>query len=167
MTTRTLSQSRLKELFHYCPDTGDFTRLVSTNGRVKAGDIAGCLNNYGYLRITIDWESYLNNRLAFLYMTGAFPRYNTDHINGIRDDNRWVNLRDVTQAENNRNMKKPNTNTSGITGVHWNKNNNNWRARIRAGGKHTDLGSYTDFFEACCARKSAELKYDYHPNHGR
>ena len=29
------------------------------------------------------------------------------------------------------------------------------------------LKHFNDFFEACCARKSAEIKLDYHKNHGR
>lgn len=43
---------------------------------------------------------YKASRLAWLYMTGEWPKYEMDHINHVKDDNRWVNLRDVTPAEN-------------------------------------------------------------------
>lgn len=159
-----LTQSRLKELLHYCPDTGVFTRLTGNN-RVKVGSIAGCLAGLGYSQIRIDRKKYYSHRLAFLYIEGAFPKNNTDHINGVKADNRWSNLRAVTQAENLRNQKKRNTNTSGIMGVHRHKGK--WVAQIKVGGKLLYLGFFADFFEACCARKSIELKYGYHPNHGR
>ena len=80
-----ITQKRLKELLHYCPDSGVFTRLKSTSNRVKVGDIAGWKGKNGYIGINVGGVKERAHRLAFLYMTGDFPVFQTDHINGIRD----------------------------------------------------------------------------------
>ena len=104
---------------------------------------------------------------AFLYMTGAFPLEQVDHQNGIRDDNRWINLRAVSFEENRRNHKTQRNNTSGVPGVSWDNKISSWVARIGAGGKRVVLGTFDDFDKAIEVRLSAELEYEYHPNHGR
>ena len=100
-------------------------------------------------------------------MTGDFPPETIDHINRVRDDNRWRNLRPVSQKENSRNQKIYSTNTSGISGVTWRKQDKVWRSTIGVANKVSHLGSFNNLFEACCVRKAAELKYGFHQNHGR
>lgn len=48
------------------------------------------------------------------------------------------------------------TNTSGITGVHWDKNRNLWKAEITFKSKRYNLGRYADKDLAIKARKKAE-----------
>jgi len=43
-----------------------------------------------------------------------------------------------------------------IQGVNWRKSTSRWVAAITSGGAYTHLGYYLDWFEAVCARKSAE-----------
>ena len=100
-------------------------------------------------------------------MTGKWPNGEVDHINGIRDDNRWCNLRDVTKSENQRNAKIRKVNTSGFNGVDFHTKHNKWRARIYVDGRSELLGYFSNFFVACCVRKAAEQEHGYHPNHGR
>lgn len=107
-----ITQSYLKELFHYCPNTGVFTRRVSVNNRARKGDIAGSLGNHGYLSIRIQGNSYLCHRLAFLYMVGVWPDV-VDHIDRDRQNNSWNNLRSIPKRYNHYNMK----NNSDIVGV--------------------------------------------------
>jgi hypothetical protein len=163
----TLDQTELKQLLHYDPATGLFAWRVSRRRGAKAGDIAGYIIDTGYRRIHINKRYYLAHRLAFLYMTGSFPPHHTDHINGIRDDNRWENLRGVTTQENGRNAKRPKDNTSGVIGVSWHKQHARWRAHIVINRKHKHLGLFDNLLDAVAARKQAERKYDFHPNHGR
>ena len=90
-----------------------------------------------------------------------------DHINGDRLDNRIENLRPVTRQENLKNQKRSIANTSGVTGVYWDRETGKWRALIRIGGKVKTIGRFLSFEEAVMARKEAERKNGYHANHGR
>lgn len=54
-------------------------------------------------------------------------------------------------------------NTSGCTGVSFHKANNSWRALLYLEGKQVHLSSHTDWFDAVCARKSAEARYNFVP----
>ena len=164
MPAQIITQKRLKELLDYNAVTGEFTWLV-TKGKAKAGTVAGWLEN-GYLRIGIAGKTYQAQRLAWLNKHGAFPKNQLDHINHIRDDNRIANLREVTQAENQKNVSKRSDNTSGFTGVCWYKRHSNWRVQITVNGKIIHLGYFSDIDDAITARKSANIKYTYHANHG-
>jgi hypothetical protein len=53
-------------------------------------------------------------------------------------------------------------NTSGCTGVSWVKKARKWTAYIMKNYKAESLGYYDQWFDAVCARKSAEFKYGYH-----
>jgi len=162
-----LTQSELKRLLHYSQCTGVFTWLVSRSNRVKIGDVAGCPNKAGYLRIVIDGKHYRSQRLAWLYVYGEFPDHFIDHINGIRDDNRLVNLRDVTVQENSKNLGMRSDNSSGFNGVSWYKRFNKWESYIHAKGKKIRLGLFINKEDAIEARQVANIKYKFHENHGR
>ena len=155
---------KFKRLLKYNPKTGEFIWLKS-KGSNKAGDIAGGLIN-GYVKIKVNNRNHYAHRLAWFYVYGAWPENQIDHINHDRSDNRIDNLREVTGKENSKNQKMHITNSSGVTGVYWRKDRSKWRAAIHVNNIFIGLGSYIDKFEAICARKSAEVLYGYHPNHG-
>ena len=90
-----------------------------------------------------------------------------DHINGDPKDNRIENLRIVTKAENSKNRKTQSNNTSGYQGVIWDKHKNKWTATIKVNNKHIWLGSFVKKEDAIKVRQHAEIKYDFHENHGR
>ena len=152
-----LTQKRLKEILHYNQDTGVFTR---------DGKPVGGIKHNGYVIICICSMRIEAHKLAFLYMTGAFYKGDVDHINHVRNDNRWINLRVVTRQENMRNAKRSKINTSGCTGVTWDKVNNKWMAQICISGKCIKLGRFFDITDAVIARKMGEYKYGFHKNHG-
>ena len=159
-----LSQAKIKKLLHYNPDTGVFTWKKTINNRAIAGNVAGGKCNE-YICIRINYKAYYAHRLAWLYMTGEWPE-EIDHKNHIKIENWFDNLRDATHHENGKNQPQLNTNTSGITGVSWYEKTNKWLAYIHTKEKQEHLGYFPDKFEAICARKSAEIKHDFHPNHG-
>ena len=165
MTKPILTQARLKEVLHYNPDTGAFTWLKSRRSDM-IGKKAGYKVSTGYIHIEIASQSYKAHRLAFLYMVGDIPKY-VDHINHNRDDNSWLNVREASRADNARNASRAKTNTSGVTGVHWHISLKKWYATIYVSGKHIALGYYHDFDRAVDARNAANIKYNFHPNHGR
>ncbi len=159
-----MTQERLKCVLSYDKNTGIFRRLIKTE-RVAVGEIVGGKNN-GYLIVAIDGTNYKLHRLAWLYVYGEFPSGDIDHINHDRADNRIVNLRDVTIAINNKNKTMFRNNTSGVTGVNFNKSKSSWDARISVCGERVNLGSFVQFHEAVNARKNAEVLYEFHKNHG-
>ena len=160
-----ITQSELKEKFHYDPNTGLLKKICKTKNYTPRIDSFGWKGN-GYLNIVILKQRYLAHRLAWLYMTGEWPEQ-IDHINHIKDDNRWSNLREVTNQENAMNRKLRKDNKSGCTGIHWHKSDLRWYAIIRVANELKYLGSFKYKFDAICVRKSAELKYGFHENHGK
>lgn len=167
MTEQILTQKKLKELFEYNPETGDFVWRVTRKGRGKKNHVAGTVNSYGYRVIMINFKLYPAHRLIFMYMTGRLPKDQIDHINGVRTDHRWINLREVTQQENLKNKKIQKNNKTGINGVYKNKISGRWYTNISVNKRLIYLGSYKCLLDAVAARKRAEKKYHYHENHGR
>ena len=167
MTATSITQDQLKELLRYCPASGVFVWKLTRGPRAVKGSIAGRINNTGYAQIGIYGKRHSSHRLAYLYMTGEFPPNDIDHINGVKDDNRWCNIRAVTRTENLQNRRLPRSNTSGTIGVTWHKGNKMWRALITINRKQILIGYFHIKEDAVSARKSADLKYGFHPNHGR
>ena len=92
----------IRDLLGYDPETGLFTRKVQ-RGKHKEGEIAGCLNAKGYVEIKACGKIYEAHRLAHLFMTGSWPSEQIDHVNHIKSDNRWSNLREASRAQNTQN----------------------------------------------------------------
>ena len=150
-----LTQTKLKELLHYNPKTWIWTRKISRGGKPK-GCKAGSINSLGYRQIGIDGKNYKSYRLAWLYMCGYFPEHDIDHINRIRDDDRWENIRHVSRSCNMHNYGNRADNKSGVKGIYWYKAYNKWHSMVRFSGKGYSLGYYSDFDDAVCARLAAE-----------
>lgn len=165
MTVKVLTQSRLKELLHYSPDTGMFTWRTKRRGVLK-GRVAGGLNGGGYVRMKIDGHEYYAHRMAHLYMTGEMPD-EVDHEDHVRDNNRWENIIPSSRSENGKNVSMRSINTSGVTGVLWDRNARKWRAYITVNRDHKHIGLFESIEDATVARKAADIKYGFHPNHGR
>lgn len=149
-----ITQKELKDILHFNPDTGEFRWLVSA-GKRSAGDIAGCHNNEGYYRICISRKSYTAHRLAWLYIYGEFPPNCLDHINGIRDDNRIINLRLASRSENCWNTKVIGLGYSKYKGVSWHKKDKKWCAAIKKDRKTYFLGNFK-------LEEQAAAAYDWH-----
>jgi hypothetical protein len=164
MEDDTIKRERVRELLRYSSCTGTFTWLESRGG-VAAGSIAGCLVDDGGIQIRVDGKVHKAHRLAFLWMLGWMPK-EVDHINHVRRDNSWINLRPATRVINSRNLGMSKANTSGITGVGWHKRDLRWRAQIRVNSEYIYLGSFVEKEDAISARKAAEVKYEFHENHG-
>ena len=154
-----LTQARLKELLSYDPNTGVFIWLVKRPPKIFIGSIAGSLNDRGYRRIDIDRKQHKAHRLVWLYIHGEFPNGEIDHINREKADNRLVNLRVVTRAVNQQNCALRKRNTSGVTGVCWDKRRQKWQAYVKVNKKQNSLGYFAKIEEAIAARKAAEKKF--------
>lgn len=118
-----------------------------------------------YVQVTIFDRGYLAHQVVFAIIHDRWPSQ-IDHINGDGTDNRSENIREVESKTNSRNRRRSSMNTSGIVGVGWSRQRSRWCASI-SGAKGVEfLGRYKSKFEACCVRKSAENKNNYHVNHG-
>lgn len=154
---------RLKDLLHYDPDTGEFTWVKRTSNRINLGDVAGQIDDHGHREIRIDSCKYRAHRLAWLWEYGRLPKSDLqiDHINGVRDDNRIINLREVTGSINQQNRRSASkNNTTGALGVH--KAKNGYRVRLNVDGKEKICGYFSfDQFEEAKAF-ALEMKRKYH-----
>lgn len=103
MATMNLTAASVRQLVSYDPETGIFTSLVG-GGRFHRGRQTGSANKCGYVRVYVAGRYYKAHRLAWFYMTGEWPAA-IDHINGDGCDNRWANLRNVSVAVNNENLR--------------------------------------------------------------
>ena len=163
-------QELIKELNSFCkynPETGELISIKQRQGsRTKIGDSLGCLNNDGYLQLYVGNKNHYIHRLIWLLHRGSWPKNNIDHKDQNPSNNRLNNLRDVTQLVNIKNTAKLCNNTSGITGVSWDKQTAKWRAMIKINAKTIYLGLFYDKNLAIKARKEAEIKYGFSPIHG-
>jgi hypothetical protein len=149
-----VTQSDLKELMNYDESTGIFTWSKARRGVITNKPL-GTDNGFGYLRITVCGRSYYAHRLAWLYVHGEMPKQEIDHINGIKNDNRVCNLRDVSGFDNKQNKINPTSKSkTKILGVSWHEKAKKWQAHICIYKQRKYLG----IFETQELAKQAYLK---------
>lgn len=156
--------SELKRYLSYNPSTGIFTWIKLTSNRGTLGGTAGSPNSYGYWRVSFLGKYYMAHRLAWLFMTGQQPPEHIDHINGCRNDNRFMNLRLATPLENNWNASEKGCRT-GVKGV--TVNGNRFYGRVHFNYKSYNAGSYGSLEEAKLAvEKLREKLHKEFAKHG-
>ncbi len=87
--------------------------------KCRPGVAVGRIQWQGYRQVYIEGRSYYVHVLAVLYMTGLWPTNDVDHDNTLKDDNRWLNLREATRSQNKANMSLQANNKVGLKGVSW------------------------------------------------
>lgn len=160
-----VTREQCLKLFDY--KDGKLIRKTSPRNNARKGSEAGWEMTCGKLKyrsVQIEYKSYLAHRIIWLMEKGYWPE-TIDHIDGNGLNNKIENLRDVKFKENLKNRTTQSNSNTGISGV--TKRGGKWRVRINDNKTRINIGNFSDFFEACCARKSAERGLDYHLNHGR
>ena len=126
----------------------------------KIKDYCWTIRNNGY--VTAYCPTTMNHILLHrLIMNCDNNNLYIDHIHGnkTRNDNRKSNLRIATPSQNMMNKPLLKNNTSGVTGISWNKRKGKWESYITIDDKRKGLGYFSNFDDAVAARKAAEEKY--------
>ncbi|MEA3250151.1 MAG: HNH endonuclease [Pseudomonadota bacterium] len=178
-----ISQSYLKEVLSYNPDTGIFTWNCRPDSHFRSGRACNAWNakfaglaaggvqlrnggRYKRVRISIDNVRWKAHRLAYIYMTGKSPA-EVDHKNGDATDNRWSNLSDGSGGKNRYNVGMRSDNTSGFTGVVWIKALGKWAARPWLNGKPKHIGVFSEKLDAARAVRKFYDENGYSETHGQ
>jgi hypothetical protein len=163
MAASDLTAARLRELLHYAPDSGVFTwlsrpaamfassRAFGTWHTRYSGKPAGSETSInGYRTIRLIDRNQSAHRLAWLWMTGEWPKGEIDHINGVRTDNRMANLRDVSRTMNAQNLRQTKKVSSLPMGVFFNarKKARAYSSNVQVDGKTKHLGYFETVDEA-------------------
>lgn len=166
MTGELIWLARPAEMFEATPAWSSVAGMRKWNTRYAGKPALTGIDGEGYRAGAIFHRKHRAHRIIWKMMTGETPR-KVDHINGIRSDNRFSNLRAVDDVLNARNSAAPSTNTSGRVGVRFNPGMGRWVAYITSERRMMHLGSFLSMQEAVAAREAAERRLGYHPNHGR
>lgn len=154
-----LTAARLREVLHYEPQTGVFHWIVTTSSRRPVGSVAGGPTSTGYARIGVDGVRYRSHRLAWLYMTGEWPSDQVDHKDNDRLNNRWENLRLVDNQMNQGNSGMSRNNTSGVKGVFWSKQRQQWQTKININRRQIHGGYFHNLDDAAASYAALASKY--------
>lgn len=109
---------------------------------------------------------YCAHRVAWLLFYGVWPTHEIDHIDGDKTNNRIANLRDVPKSVNLRNARMKRNNTTGATGVYWDKRSAKWQAQITVDGRQRSLGYFDEKADAVAARAATNEKHGFSARHG-
>jgi hypothetical protein len=156
----------LKNVLDYDPSSGKFTWKVKVADKITVGSRAGTNRKDGYRQIKLFGKYYLEHRLAWFWMKGEFLEHQVDHLNGVRDDNRWCNLREASPKENRQNTVKQKRNKTGFLGVRKDPRLkiNPYQAHIGIGYGTKVLGNFATPEMAFEARLKAQKElYDFQP----
>lgn len=163
-----VSVDRLRAAFDYRPDSGELVWRCNRRGKsARVGAIAGYRKSTGYITVGVDGIQIYAHRIAWILTYGDIPEgLEIDHIDHDPSNNRISNLRLVTTQGNKTNMTRNSRNKSGITGVYWARHANAWSVQIMVCGVAHHLGYFKNLTAAAAARKQAEARFGFHPNHG-
>jgi len=116
-------------------------------------------NDYARRKITVNGKRIVIAMHRFI-LNIIDPNVQIDHIDGKTLNNQKKNLRACESLSNNKNKhKRTSKTTSAYKGIHWNKDNNKWRAKIYVNKKTIHLGYFEIDTDAAKAYNEAALHY--------
>lgn len=157
-TLETITQEELKSVLTYDKESGLFRWKGTRSGVSGKDSVAGSIHVKGYIHITVFGVEYKAHRLAWLYETGSWPKGVLDHRDNNKQNNRFLNLRDVTNGENCCRRGPQKNNTSGVKGVSGVPGR--YRVRVGEPGKgRRHLGYFETIEEAKRVADEYRLKF--------
>ena len=161
-----MDYQELHEYLDYNKLTGILSWKKKLGSKCIVGQEVGYVSTDGYRYFGFKGKTLKSHRIIYFMVTKILPDY-IDHDDRNRLNNKWGNLKASTMTQNNKNCNKQRNNKSGITGVSWSTERQKWVARISNNNKPIPLGRFVNLQDAIIARQKAEVKYGYHPNHGK
>lgn len=144
-----LTREYLLWLFHYDRENGKLywkNHWSASKRTLLVGKEAGNVGQHGYVHIGISQKYFKLHRLIWFLETNQWPKDTVDHINGNKLDNRFVNLRVVTNRQNCSNKKHHRR--GRLVGASVWKRDGNWMSKIQINGKVVHLGYFNTELEA-------------------
>jgi hypothetical protein len=153
-----LTAARARELIRYEPETGDFYYTARRSNVCRKDGLAGTKGPGGRIQVRLDKKVYLAHRVAFLLVTGEWPKNVVDHIDGNPSNNCWSNLRDVSQQTNSYNIRGAprHSKHAKLLGAHWCSQRELWKSSIKVNGAVQHLGVFDSAEEASAAYFAAK-----------
>lgn len=124
-----------------------------------AGEVASCIKTNGYVGVTVLKKSYQAHRVVWAITSGVWPTGDLDHINGLKSDNRYCNLRYATESQNGFNRVLGKNSTTGYKGVSYDKQTKRYKAKIKISGRSISIGMFDtpkEAHDAYCTRAEKE-----------
>lgn len=151
----------IRDYLSYDPVTGVFHWIKRPAHCIQIGDVAGRTNPRGYKILTFNGRQEYCHRVAFTMMGHTLESgEQVDHINLDKGDNRWCNLRKASASENSQHRPKLDRNSSGVTGVCWDKQKEKWRVYCQH--KHYGYFDSLEVAEKKYLEVSKELYKEFH-----
>lgn len=127
-----LTAEFIRAILTYNRQTGELRWKVNRPPRGKKGELAGTIDDNGYVQIGINGKLYYAHRVAFVIVKGRWPAHGIDHKKGKPGDNRWHKIREASASENSQNRGPQSNNKSGVKGVYWHAKRHKWQVFIDA-----------------------------------
>lgn len=147
----------VRSIISYNKKTG-VLRWKYKKDHLAAKRVAGIKHHTGYLYVKIKGRMYGAHRIAWLIVKGRWPRKFLDHKNGIKNDNRFTNLRNVTHFQNGMNRRKIKAGSSKLKGVSLSKTTGLWHTTIMKNGRSYYLGQFKTDVEGHAVYCNAAIK---------
>lgn len=147
----------LDNYIKFNPNDGTFTYLYKSSNQNIGHTTKGIDHGNGYLIVSVKGKKYKAHRLAF-YLSYRYWPEQVDHSNGIKNDNRLVNLREVDNQKNQWNAEGRDS-KSGYKNVYWREQRKKWQVKIPTLSGIKYIGSFDTVEEANAAAIAARKKY--------
>lgn len=154
-----ITQELAREYLRYEPETGHLYWIKKSSDKTVVGKRAGWQRSKnGYRQVGLMGQIIYEHRLIWMMVNGKLPDSQVDHVNGVKDDNRYENLRHADSSQNVANIGAKRDNTSGAKNVHWCNRTSKWIAKVKLYGKTHYGGAFDQYEDAVRASAVARQK---------
>ncbi len=152
--TREYTYEQIAARVRYDPASGRCYRVKKTCHGEAGSEIVGTINSVGYRVLNLFNRPMLVHRIAYMLQTGSWPEIEIDHINRVKTDNRWQNLRAASGSQNMANTpgRPYRTLPKGVSTA----GKSTYKAMISVGNRVRYLGCFNTVESARAAYLSAQ-----------